>query len=329
MMNDGIMDISICIVSWNVRDLLNGCLASIREAGSAIQLEVIVVDNDSRDGTAEMVEADFPEVRLLRNRVNSGFAAASNRALEESQGRYLLLLNPDTRVLPGSLEGMVAFLDGRPEAGGGGCRLLNPDGSLQESVRAFPTYCSSLAQFTILGDLGFFRKARQEYFMEGFDYTREAVVDQPMGAALFLRREAVEELGGMDDSFFIYFEDVDLCYRLAAAGRPLWYNPAASITHFGGESTGQAGGEATYWLLRSQMLYFRKNRGPGSARWFGLVFKIFLIPGLLWGIVRDGISLLGKRISAASPERIEKTAARLRKKCDFLNGYLLKFLFRG
>ncbi len=224
---------------------------------------------------------------------------------------------------------MIAFLDGRSQAGGGGCRLLNPDGSLQKSVRAFPTFKSSLAQFTILGDLGFFRRAKKEYLMEGFDYTREAEVDQPMGAALFLRRAAVEELGGMDESFFIYFEDVDLCFRLAAAGRPLLYNPAASIVHIGGESTGQAGGEATYWLLKSQMRFFRKHRGPGSVFWFGLIFKILLVPGLLWGIVRDGISVLGKRISAASPERIEKTTARLRKKCDFLVDYLLKFLVGG
>lgn len=329
MTNNEKMDLSICIVSWNVRDYLKDCLASIREAKPTLRHEIIVVDNGSGDGSLEMVEAEFPETVLIRNRVNSGFAAACNQAMEKSKGRYILLLNPDTLVRPGSLENMVRFLDARPEAGGGGCRLLNPDGSPQRSVRTFPTFQSSLRQFTILGDLGFFRKAKRKYFMEGFDYAREAEVEQPMGAALFLRREAVKRIGWMDESFFMYFEDVDLCYRLRAAGCPLWYNPEASLVHFGGVSTGQAGSRATYWLLRSQMRFFRKHYGPGSFLWFSPIFKILLVPGLFWGILQDGVSLLGKRLSGASPQRIEKTATRLRRKITFFSKYLVPFLFKG
>lgn len=322
------MDLSICIVSWNVRDLLKNCLDSIARAEPRLRYEVLVADNCSSDGSADMVEADFPEVELIRNRENRGFATACNQSLKRSRGRYLLLLNPDTAVLPGGLEEMIKFLDAHPGAGGGACRLLNSDGSRQRSIRTFPTRGSILGEFTILGDFGFFRKARRRYLGEGFNYEREARVEQPMGAALFLRKEAVEKVGFMDKAFFLYFEEVDLCRRLQEAGYPLWYNPRASIIHFGGGSTEQVSAQSTFWLLQSLFYYLRKHSGRGKTYRFKIFFKPFFILGLLWGLARNGASLAGKRISGASPLRIRKTSKRLERKWKFLTGHLLKFLLK-
>ncbi len=320
------IDLSICIVSWEVKDHLARCLDSIREASLRLEYEVIVVDNASRDGSAPLVRRDYPWVRLLENSRNLGFAAASNRALKESRGRYLLLLNPDTVLPPGSLEEMVGFMDAHPVAGAAGGRLLNPDGSGQPSVRAFPSFRSSLEQFTILGDLGFFRRVRRRYLMELFDYSRPDPVDQPMGAALFLRREAVEKVGRLDEDFFLYFEEVDLCYRLREAGFEIWYNPACRIVHYGGLSSEQAGGESFYWLLKSQMVYLRKRFSPAAFTRFRMIFKPLLVAGVLWDLIGDSLSLGGRLLSSAPPEKVKSGKKRLRKRWEFIIHYLPNLL---
>ncbi len=319
-------DLSICIVAWKVRADLEDCLRSIRRARPKIDYEVLVVDNCSRDGTGDMVATDFPETILIRNDRNRGFAAASNQAIRSGRGRYLLLLNPDTLVREGALEEMVGFLDRRPAAGGAGPRLLNPDGSLQPSVRAFPTTASALGHFTILGDLGLFRRARAGYLQAGFDYSRPAVVEQPMGAALFLRREALDEVGILDEGFFLYFEEVDLCRRLARSGRPLWYNPAAEIVHRGGASTGQEGGRALFCFFRSQFRYFEKVSGPLKAGLFKLVFKPLAVVKIYWSLLLTGLSLAGGRLAGLPAERRERRRVRLELKWEFLSRYLWKFL---
>ncbi len=319
-------DLSICVVAWNVREVLRDCLHSIRRAGPEVDHEILVVDNCSRDGTAAMVETGFPEVALIQNDRNRGFASASNQAIRASRGRYLLLLNPDTRVPAGSLEEMVGFLDGRPAAGGAGPKLLNPDGSLQPSVRSFPTIASAFQQFTILGELGLFRRARSVYLKSDFDYGRPAIVDQPMGAALFLRREALEEVGLLDEGFFLYFEEVDLCRRLNRAGRPLWYNPTAEIIHRGGESTGQAGGGALFYFFQSQFRYFGKVCPPLQARLFKLAFKPLAIFGIYWSMIINGIFLAGSRLLGGGAGRRERKRARLELKLDFFARYLIDFL---
>ncbi|MDP8235400.1 MAG: glycosyltransferase family 2 protein [Candidatus Erginobacter occultus] len=319
-------DLSICIVAYNVRAVLKDCLQSIRRAGPEINYEVLVVDNSSRDGTGEMVKSDFPEFFLILNDSNIGFSAASNQAIRLSRGRYLLLLNPDTLVAKGALEEMVRFLDCRPAAGGGGPKLLNPDGRLQFSVRAFPTIASAFQQFTILGELGCFRRARNDYLQSGFDYARPTTVDQPMGAALFLRREALDEVGLLDEGFFLYFEEVDLCRRLTGAGWALWYNPAAEIVHLGGESTGQEGGRALYYFYQSQFRYFEKVFPPSRARIFKLAFKPLAVLGLLWSMALTGLCLAGGYFARIPAERRLRKRARLRLKREFFSRYLREFL---
>jgi len=320
------LDLSICIVAWNVREVLEDCLRSIRRAGPEVDHEILVVDNASGDGTAEMVETGFSEVTLIRNTRNRGFAAAANQALEAGRGRYLLLLNPDTLVPPSSLEEMVGFLDGRPAAGGAGPKLLNPDGSLQPSVRSFPTAAAAFGQFTILGKLGLFRRSRAAYLGRGFDYGRPAIVDQPMGAALFLRREALDEVGLLDERFFLYFEEVDLCRRLTRVGRPLWFNPAAEITHRGGESTAQAGGRALFYLFQSQFRYFDKVLPPSRARLFRLAFKPLALLGIGRSLAVNGAVLAAGCLFPDPAGRRARRRERFGRKWEFLSRHLIDFL---
>ncbi len=319
-------DLSICLVTWNVRDYLRDCLLSLRRARPEIDYEVLVVDNRSSDGTAVSVKTDFPEVSLIQNDRNRGFAAACNQAIRSSGGRYLLLLNPDTLVPAGSLEEMVRFLDQHPGAGGAGPKLINPDGSLQPSVRGFPTTAAAFRQFTILGDLGLFGRARSVYLQTNFDYQHPAVVDQPMGAALFLRRQALEEVGMLDEGFFLYFEEVDLCRRLSRAGWTVWYNPAAEIVHRGGESTRQEGGRSLLYFFQSQFRYFAKTAPPLRAHLFKLAFKPLAVLGIGWSMMLSGVGWAAGRLFGISPERGERKRVRFNLKKNFLTHQLLKFL---
>jgi hypothetical protein len=223
---------------------------------------------------------------------------------------------------------MVRFLDAHPTAAAAGCRLLNPDGSLQPSVRSFPTPAAALGIFTLLGQLGFFRSARRRYLRADFDYSRESRIEQPMGAALFLRREAVERAGGMDEGFFLYMEEVDLCRRLADAGHEIWYNPQASIVHWGGKSTEQAGALAVFNLLRGLLRYFRKHRPGVGTSCFIAIFKPLCLSGTVWGMLGAGFSLLFRSLFGAPADKVEKSRRRFLGKWAFLNDYALEFLFR-
>ena len=321
------IDLSICIVSWNVQDRLKNCLRSIFEVRRNLDYEVIVVDNGSGDGSGEMVKEEFLLVSLIQNQGNRGFAAACNQAIQKSSAPYLLLLNPDTEVRPGALEEMMRFLDNHPAAGGSSCRLLNPDGSLQRGIRSFPTCKTALREFTILGDLGFFRREKRRYFCSDFDYDREAIVEQPMGAALFLRKSAVEKVGLMDEAFFLYFEEVDLCRRLVLADYLIWYNPSCTIIHIGGESTMQAGSESFYHLIRSQLHYLKKYHGPGAFWYFEIPFKFLFVLGFFWGMAENMISFAVKYLTCSSQRRLENTSRRLRMKCEFCRRFLLRLIF--
>ena len=320
------IDLSICIVSWNVKDLLMECLFSIDDAGPELRYEVVVVDNNSRDGSREMVRERFPEITLVPNRVNCGFAFACNQAIQESRGRYILLLNPDTLIRSGSLEEMLRFLDERPSSGGGGPKLINPDGTLQPSIRKYPTFKSSLGRFTILGDLGFFRRSENEYLARDFDYDSPSIVEQPMGAALFLKRDALDAVEGLDESFFLYYEEVDLCSRLSQAGRALWYNPGAVIIHVGGGSTEKAGPWARFQMQKSQFKYFTKHFGAGPTMWFKIIFKPLFLMGEYWSLIRNMVSLLGTYISGGSRSEKDRKGARLRTRWNFLTKYMIDFL---
>jgi GT2 family glycosyltransferase len=262
---DPLLDISIVIVSWNTKEILRACLESLRQNTGSTHVEVIVVDNGSRDGSAQMVECDFPAVRLVVNTCNMGFAAANNRGLSAARGRYLLLLNSDTIALPGAIDEMVRYMDAHPRVGALGPRLLNVDGSLQVSVRDFPRLDHDAAMmlevkhWPVLGDMA--RRHLQRAYLPDPEQTRE--VDWVMGACLLLRREAVEQVGPLDDAYFFFFEEVDLCYRLRQHGWSVVFLSKAGIVHLGGQSWARVSAPRLVWYYRGLLRFYRLHYSRG------------------------------------------------------------------
>lgn len=234
------MDLSICIVSWNCRDDLLNCLESLREGAAGASSEIILVDNASRDGTVEAVAHAFPQVDIIPNAENAGFARANVQAMAVARGRYLLLLNPDTLAPPGALAELLRFADDHPEAGVVGPRLVYGDGSLQASCRCFPTIQAALFRNTFLGRLFPHARASACYLMEDWDHGSVRAVDWISGACMLVRREAYEQVGGLDTGFYWGSEDVDYCWRMHHAGWQVLYTPTPVITHLVGRSTDKA-----------------------------------------------------------------------------------------
>lgn len=261
-------DLSVIILTYNTRELTRACVQSVLAdaATSGLNIEVIVVDNGSSDGTAHALRqacaaAPLPaRVQVIENADNLGFARGNNVGLAAAQGRYRLLLNSDTVVVPGALTALVHFMDAHPDAGACGPMLLNPDGTLQPSGRPLPTLRSLFVDMTRL-----YRLTRRDMFAQrGRDYTRVAKVGELSGAALMIRREVYERVGGFDPNLFAYYEDVDLCKRIGDAGYAIYYVPQAQITHLWKRSS-QALPEVTYRAgISSARYYFRKHYGRAA-----------------------------------------------------------------
>ena len=262
-------DISLIIVSFNTREVLRESLQSVERERGGYQIEIFVVDNDSKDGSVEMVQAEFPEVRVLRSEVNLGFGAANNVALELAQGRYIVLLNSDAFLLPDSLRLSVEHMDRDQKAGLAGGRLVGRDQSLQPSARMFP---SILSDFLVLTGLA--HKFPRSRFFGSFDRTwadpmQDAEVDWVPGAFSIIRSEALRKVGFFDPEFFLYSEEVDLCRRIQQAGYKIMYWPDIVVIHVGGESSRQiktlemssSGAQLIRWRMRSTLLYYRKHHG--------------------------------------------------------------------
>jgi GT2 family glycosyltransferase len=296
------LDLSIIIVSWKVRELLRACLASLRASrgfafesgpdalGAELSAEAIVVDNGSADGSAAMVTADFPWVRLLANASNRGFTAGNNQGLAVSRGRYVLFLNPDTEVTDGALATMVAYMEDHPEAGALGPQLRYGDGSLQSSRRRFPTFAMAVFESTPLAwhlperRNPWARRYRCEDRPAG---PEPQVVDWVVGAALLARRAVLNQIGGFDEGYFMYSEELDWCRRAAGAGWQVVYLPSAVIVHHEGKSSEQAVAARHIRFQTSKVRYFRKYHGPlaaGALRAIILAsFAVeWLIEGLKW-----------------------------------------------
>jgi O-antigen biosynthesis protein len=250
----GCPDISVVIVCLNNKKYLQPCLESLWAAGARSSFEVVVVDNGSTDGSQQMLMECFPEVSLLRNNRNVGLSRASNQGMAAAKGRYLLLLNDDTVVNGRSLDSMVEFLDRHPEAAGAGGRLLNGDGSFQAGYTRFPTL---LDEFRIA--TGWSRL--QSNGESSGAYEREPrAVDWVGSACLLLRREALDEVGLLDEEYFIYGDEVDLQYRLKQRGWLVYYLPDVYTIHFGGRSMDRW--RRRRMVYRGKMLFYRKNYGP-------------------------------------------------------------------
>lgn len=281
------MDLSVVIVSWNCVDHLERALASLEPERAALAMEVFVVDNASDDGTVERVAAAFGWVEMIANDDNRGFAAANNQALRRASGRHAILLNPDTEVHPGALRTLVDHLDGHPEVGAVGPRLIYPDGRLQRSSTLFPTMRGALHRFTAVRYLRLFRRHYRRYKMKDATFDAEADVDSLMGAALMVRREALDAVGLLDEGFWMYYEEVDLCKRIAAAGYVNRFVPSAVILHVGGESSSRNMERIKIERLRSLIRYFDKHR-PGLPSFaFRVVFKAAFLLRMAVDLVRD------------------------------------------
>lgn len=253
------MTLSILIVNWNTRDLVIKCINSILRNLPSFDFEIVVVDNASKDGSADSLTHLYGHnrrVKIFQSLRNLGFAKGCNLAYFYSQGEYVMLLNPDTEVIDNSLERLVNYLEERSEIGVIGPRLLNPDGTLQHSVRRFPGIFSSLVVFSGLHRI--FQPRR--YLMADFDYSREAEVDQVMGAALLTRRKIIERIGFLDEKFWLWYEEVDFCKRVKDAGYKVVFYPKAQIMHIQGQSFSQM---EIYFrkrtVARSLIHYFRKH----------------------------------------------------------------------
>lgn len=259
-------DLSIVIVSWNVQDLLQKCLLSIypsgnHQPGHSFCIETIVVDNASADDSVEMVRQAFPQVTLIANADNRGFTGGNNQGIVASRGRYVLLLNPDTKVLDDALARMVAHMDTHPDVGALGPMLLNPDGSVQSSRRRFPTPATAFVESTTLQSWFPRHRLLCDYYIQDKPDDAIAEVDWVTGACLLARREALDQVGLLDDGYFMYSEELDWCYRAKAAGWKVVYFPEAQVIHYGGQSSEQVKAFQIIRFNRSKIRYFRKYHG--------------------------------------------------------------------
>jgi GT2 family glycosyltransferase len=262
-------DVSILIVSFNTRNVLRECLQSIERESSGLNVEVSIVDNNSSDGSPEMIEREFPWVRLIRSRMNLGFGAANNAALEDCTGRYIVLLNSDAFLCPDALRLAIQHMDENPKAGLGGGRLVGRDFSWQPSARMFPGILSDLSVMTGLASR--YPKSRLfGYFDRTWaDQSLPSEVDWVPGAFSIIRSDVLAQIGFFDPAFFLYSEEVDLCRRIRAAGYQIWYWPDITVIHIGGESSRQVkslkmsttGAQLVLWRMRSTLLYYRKHHG--------------------------------------------------------------------
>ncbi len=255
-----ITEVSVAVVNWNTQDILHDCLRSIYEQCGEIDLEVIVIDNASTDGSVEMVKKDFPQVTLIENSKNRGFAAANNQGIDISKGRYVLLLNSDTVVLDNALAKTVAFADSHPEAAVVGCRVLNPGRTLQPTCFMFPSILNMLLSSTYLYKLfpknKFFGRER----MTWWDRNDIREVDVVTGCFMLVRQDAIKKVGSMDEQFFMYGEETDWCYRFKQAGWKVMFTPVCEIIHLGGQSSRQKRSKMILQLRGSILLFMKKNK---------------------------------------------------------------------
>lgn len=263
-------EVSVIIVSFNTCDLLRDCLASVLKEASTLRSEILVVDNASSDGSADMVEREFPTVQLFRSDINLGFGSANNLALEQARGRYFVLLNSDAFLAPGALARAIRHMNSNPTCALGGGLLVGRDGAWQPSARSFHSVTGDAIVLT-----GLATKFPHTRLFGSFDRTwTDARVSSPVdwvpGAFAILRPTALRKTGFFDPAFFLYYEEVDLCLRLNRAGFSIWYWPDVVITHIGGESSRQlksldfssTASQVVLWRMRSTLLYYRKHHGP-------------------------------------------------------------------
>jgi len=257
------MDVSIIIVNWNTRQLLDDCLKSIKNSTANIQYEIIVIDNDSSDDSVQMIKQHYPQVHLIANNTNRGFAAANNQGMEVSKGRYVLLQNSDTVVHHDAIEKTVNYADEYADAAVVGCRVMNSPDQVEMTCFRFPDLLSIF--FSSAGLQRLFKNSRLFGRERMLWWQRDTFrkVDVVSGMYMLVRKEAIDQVGMMDESFFFYYEETDWCYRFAKSGWKALFNPEATITHIGGggQSSAKVRSKTFVQRQKSCMIYLKKNKG--------------------------------------------------------------------
>lgn len=282
------MQISVIIVSYNVKEFLQQSILSLKNSLNNIEHEIIVVDNDSVDGTNEIIKYKFPNIKLIENDTNRGFAAACNQGLKISKGDYLLLLNPDTMIQEDTIHTMIDFFESVPDAGAAGCKILNADGTLQLACRrSFPTPFIALPK--ILGLSRLFPKVEMfgKYNLTYVDPDQLLEVDAISGSFLMFRREVWDKIKNLDETFFMYGEDLDYCYRIKAAGWKIYYVPSTKIVHYKGESAKSASFDNFITFYKAMDIFVKKHFSKSSSIFLDILFRL----GIL---TRGSISLIGR-----------------------------------
>jgi N-acetylglucosaminyl-diphospho-decaprenol L-rhamnosyltransferase len=259
----------VIIVNWNVCELLRACLKSVLRSSTGLELEIIVVDSGSSDGSVAMLRDDFPAVRVIACDHNVGFSAGNNRGIAAARGEYLLCLNPDTEVIGEALELLMAFLQANPTVGVAGPRLLYPDGTTQPSRRRFPNLATAFLESTILQQWVPHNRVLERYYMTNQPDGVSQDVDWLMGACFMLRRAVVAQVGAFDEGFFMYSEELDWMKRIRAAGWRVVYLPEAQVIHSEGKSSEQVVPLRHIRFQSSKVRYFRKHHGliAGGMVW--------------------------------------------------------------
>lgn len=254
------MDLSIIIVNYNTKELTKQTLNSIFKYKHNLEYEVIVVDNNSSDDSVNMITNELPQVILIQNKKNLGFSRANNIGINRSKGRYILLLNSDTIIQEDTLETMVSFMESNYNVGAAGCKVILPDGSLDKACkRSFPTPQNALYNALKLDKLFPHNKKFGEYNLTYLDEDEIHEVDSLVGAFMMVRREAIEEVGLLDENFFMYGEDIDWCYRIKKAGWKIVYYPKTKIIHYKGGSSKKKNPKLIYEFYRAMYLFFEKH----------------------------------------------------------------------
>lgn len=254
------MDLSIIIVNYNVKEFLQNLVHSLQKAVSKITHEIIVVDNASDDGSVEFINEKFPHIKLITNQINLGFSKANNAALKIAKGKFILLINPDTIVSEDTITKMIGFFHDHSDAGLAGCKILNPDGSLQLACRrSFPGPWTSFCKVTGLSAMFPKSKLFAKYNLTYLDENSTYEVDAISGSFMMMKREAYEKVGGFDEQFFMYGEDLDLCYRIQKNGYKVYYYPGTQIIHYKGESTKRSSLDETKYFYNAMNLFVKKH----------------------------------------------------------------------
>jgi O-antigen biosynthesis protein len=259
------MDLSIIIVSWNVKEKLRENLTALFKSAGDFNFEVFVVDNNSADGTVEMVKNEFTQVKLIANQENLGFAKANNQAIKQASGDFVLLLNPDMKVFPDTLINMIGWMKNNPQANVAGCNLVDESGNTVKHVRRFPEFKDQLA--IVLKLPHFFPLILGKYLREDFDYLKAAKVDSVRGGFFIIRKTTIETVGMLDETFFIWFEEVDFCKRVYEADGEVWYTPDAKCVDYVGQSFKQVKRGTTQKYFRDSMLKYFKKWHPAWQYW--------------------------------------------------------------